>query len=136
MFDYLVFAINQSLGSGTDRAYVIGILDVFGFEMFDKNSFEQVCINYANERLHNFFMQQVFVNEIDLYKREGIELPAISPPDNSVLRKIFDDSRTGVFTVLDAISRAPNPTDEAFNRELHSAHSANPFFGGGASRSV
>lgn len=88
VFDHLVLSINQSLGASRDRSFTIGILDVFGFEMFERNSFEQVCINYANERLHDFFMQQVFMNEIDLYTREGIELPAISPPDNSVLCKV------------------------------------------------
>ena len=61
VFDYVVYCINQSLGMGSERAYVIGLLDVFGFEMFDKNSFEQLCINYANEKLHNFFMQQVAI---------------------------------------------------------------------------
>ncbi len=67
----------------------IGILDVFGFEIFQHNSFEQLCINFANERLQNFFNFHVLKAEQDLYRREALLWTPIDLPDNQVCRFIF-----------------------------------------------
>jgi len=131
VFDHMVFAINAALMIGQDKkaSSSIGLLDVFGFEWFKKNSFEQLCINYANERLHAFFMQQVFVDELALYTREGIPVPAVNPPNNAEVCEIFDKPRVGAFDLLDSQSRAPKPNDSAFCRELYASHGANTYFG-------
>ena len=67
----------------------IGILDLAGFENFQNNSFEQLCINVANEQLHNFFNQHIFQWEMQEYKKEGIEGKDIRFVDNTSLLMIF-----------------------------------------------
>ena len=130
VFDHMVHSINDALALGMHQtsAATVGLLDVFGFESFARNSFEQLCINYANERLHAFFMQQVFTDEIALYEREGLPVPAVFPPTNAEVCEIFDKPSVGAFQLLDSQSRAPKPDDKAFCRELYSAHSSNAFF--------
>ena len=107
----------------------VGLLDVFGFECFQRNSFEQLCINFANERLHAFFMEQVFMDELALYTREGLPLPEVNPPNNAEVCSIFDKGHLGAFQLLDSQSRAAKPSDAAFSREMHDHHAANTFFG-------
>ena len=83
IFLNVVQLINAGLATKREHAYVIGLLDVFGFEVFDTNSFEQLCINYANERLHNFFLMRVFEVEIELYRMQNLQVPALNYPDNA-----------------------------------------------------
>ena len=73
LFDWLVDVVNRALGTDLPRNNFIGILDIAGFEIFDFNTFEQLCINYTNERLQQFFNHHMFILEQEEYKREGIE---------------------------------------------------------------
>jgi len=132
IFDHLVHDINEALRTGAKSMAPIGLLDVFGFECFRINSFEQLCINYANERLHSFFMDQVFKDEIALYTREGLPIPDVNPPDNAEVCAIFDQKNLGAFQLLDSQLRVAKPSDSAFCREMHTNHTPNQFFGGKA----
>ncbi|KPP56248.1 hypothetical protein Z043_126171, partial [Scleropages formosus] len=73
MFLWMVVRINQSLDTKQPRQYFIGVLDIAGFEIFDFNTFEQLCINFTNEKLQQFFNHHMFVLEQEEYKKEGIE---------------------------------------------------------------
>uniref|UniRef100_A0A2K6S077 Myosin-2 n=1 Tax=Saimiri boliviensis boliviensis TaxID=39432 RepID=A0A2K6S077_SAIBB len=73
MFLWMVTRINQQLDTKQPRQYFIGVLDIAGFEIFDFNSLEQLCINFTNEKLQQFFNHHMFVLEQEEYKKEGIE---------------------------------------------------------------
>lgn len=79
MFTYIVSRINDAIdptktkGSNSAEHKVIGVLDIYGFEIFEENSFEQLCINYCNEKLQQLFIELVLKQEQEEYKREGIE---------------------------------------------------------------
>mgnify|MGYP001134552380 CR=1 FL=1 len=91
IFRYLVDTINSLTTVGEHvRSYFIGVLDIFGFENFDVNRFEQLCINHANERLQQFFQKTVFKAEQDLYTAEGIWWAAIDFTDNRACIDVFE----------------------------------------------
>ena len=73
LFNWLVGIINKQLATKSSRNFFIGILDIAGFEIFDLNSFDQLCINYTNEKLQQFFNHHMFTLEQEEYKKEGIE---------------------------------------------------------------
>ena len=106
MFDYIVSVLNRKLagrmGASKDAEAenrFISILDIFGFENLPQNGLEQLCINYANERLQNFFLKNVVLSEAEEYSRECVAYPGVSPPDNGpVIRAIA--GRNGIFDLL------------------------------------
>merc|ERR1711911_187170 len=73
LFDWLCVAINEALSTTLPRNFFIGVLDIAGFEIFDFNTFEQLCINFTNEKLQQFFNHHMFVLEQETYKKEGID---------------------------------------------------------------
>jgi myosin V len=101
IFVFLIASINTSLSfdDAVDAVSNIGILDIFGFEFFLKNSFEQLCINYANETLQDHFNYAIFVSEKDLYEKEGLEWTVFDYPDNSKRIALFEDPSKGIFSI-------------------------------------
>eukprot|EP00039_Didymoeca_costata_P009140 m.120959 g.120959 ORF g.120959 m.120959 type:complete len:1511 (-) comp14377_c0_seq1:178-4710(-) len=92
----------------------IGILDIFGFENFANNSFEQLCINVANEQLQFYFNQHIFAWEIQAYEREGIAVDNITYKDNQTLLNMILGKPLGIFALLDEESRFPKATAKSF----------------------
>ncbi|KAI9317670.1 P-loop containing nucleoside triphosphate hydrolase protein [Dichotomocladium elegans] len=120
LFEWLVGVINDSL-SCPDRdqiATFIGVLDIYGFEHFKKNSFEQFCINYANEKLQQQFNQHVFKLEQEEYIREEINWSFIEFSDNQKCIELIE-ARMGILSLLDEESRLPAGTDQAFCQKLY-----------------
>ncbi|KPI84586.1 myosin XXI [Leptomonas seymouri] len=103
MFDRLVEFVNAAIQPQVDctGCKYIGLLDIFGFENFTRNSFEQLCINYANESLQNHYNKYTFINDEEECKREGIQIPKIEFPDNSECVNMFDEKHYGIFSMLD-----------------------------------
>lgn len=100
LFQYIVDIINKSLINGKRQHCFIGVLDIYGFETFQTNSFEQFCINYANEKLQQQFNQHVFKLEQDEYLKEGIVWTMIDFYDNQPCIDMIE-SKLGILDLLD-----------------------------------
>ncbi|KAJ3132723.1 Myosin type-2 heavy chain 1 [Physocladia obscura] len=133
LFDWLVNIINKNLETDSlDGQQYIGILDIYGFEHFKTNSFEQFCINYANEKLQQEFNAHVFRNEQDEYTREAIEWRTIEFRDNLPCVSLIE-SKLGILGLLDEESRLPNGTDANFINKLNSTFAPSMAGSGGRS---
>ena len=128
MFNLLIARINMNIESEREFHKFIGLLDVFGFEVFQTNSFEQLCINYANERLHNFFLMRVFEVEIELYRMQNLQVPALNYPDNAKVIELLEKSPTGIFPLLDAQCKMPKGSDKGFCASAQKQHAGHPHF--------
>lgn len=121
LFDWLVEIINRSLATEEVLNRVksfIGVLDIYGFEHFAKNSFEQFCINYANEKLQQEFNQHVFKLEQEEYLKEQIDWTFIDFSDNQPCIDLIE-GKLGILSLLDEESRLPMGSDEQFVTKLH-----------------
>ncbi|XP_041670586.1 myosin-IIIa isoform X2 [Cheilinus undulatus] len=117
LFSWIVNRINALLRPDTnlgdeDKGLNIGILDIFGFENFKKNSFEQLCINIANEQIQFYFNQHIFAWEQDEYLNEEVEARMIEYEDNRPLLDLFLQKPMGMLSLLDEESRFPQATDQ------------------------
>lgn len=122
MFGRLIDRLNEALDTPRSRSNFIGVLDIAGFEIFESNSFEQLCINYTNERLQQFFNHHMFILEQEEYKREGIEWKFIDfgmdlQPTIDLIEKT---TPIGILSLLDEECVMPKATDKTFTEKLHS----------------
>ncbi|XP_039603143.1 myosin-7 [Polypterus senegalus] len=122
MFSWMVVRINQSLETKQPRQYFIGVLDIAGFEIFDFNSFEQLCINFTNEKLQQFFNHHMFVLEQEEYKKEGIEWEFID--FGMDLQACIDliEKPMGIMSILEEECMFPKATDMTFKAKLYDNH--------------
>ncbi|XP_013418061.1 LOW QUALITY PROTEIN: unconventional myosin-IXa-like [Lingula anatina] len=132
LFDWIVLQVNHSLLAKKDhkehQGNSIGVLDIFGFEDFTKNSFEQFCINYANEHLQYYFNQHIFKFEQEEYQREGIQWKNIEFIDNTGCLDLFAKKPHGLFHLLDEECNFPGATNETLLTKFHTAHKGNPYY--------
>ncbi|CAC5360780.1 unnamed protein product [Mytilus coruscus] len=121
LFSWIVNGINQLV----EPTYYsieqcnVGILDIFGFENFKVNSFEQICINLANEQMQNFTNEHLFNKEQQDCMLEGIQLVDLTYKNNQSILDTFMEKHTGVFAILDEESRFPKATDLSLAAKLH-----------------
>ena len=106
IFDWIVVKINKALKTSGKVHKFIGVLDIYGFETFETNSFEQFCINYANEKLQQQFNQHVFKLEQDEYLKEGIQWKMIDFYDNQPCIDLIE-TKLGILDLLDEECRMP-----------------------------
>merc|ERR1719412_1205480 len=129
LFKWIVTRINRSLDrTKRQGASFIGILDIAGFEIFELNSFEQLCINYTNEKLQQLFNHTMFILEQEEYQREGIEWKFIDfgldlQPTIDLIEKPM-----GIMALVDEECWFPKATDKSFVEKLVTSHSAHPKF--------
>nr|XP_020447008.1 unconventional myosin-IXb-like isoform X2 [Monopterus albus] len=133
LFDWIVLHINHAMLNRRDMeesisCLSIGILDMFGFENLQTNSFEQLCINYTNEKLLFYINQNIFKLEQDDYASEGITWRNIKYIDNSGCIQLLSMKSAGLFDLLDRESNLPQATDESLFDKLKQQHQTNPFF--------
>ncbi|XP_005176766.1 unconventional myosin IC isoform X1 [Musca domestica] len=122
LFSWLVQRLNVSLqakDTSTARNNVMGILDIYGFEIFKTNSFEQFCINFCNEKLQQLFIELTLKSEQDEYRREGIEWVPVEYFDNKVICNLIEEKHKGIISILDEECLRPGePTDLTFLAKL------------------
>jgi len=127
LFRWVVNLINSKSNAAEGPTVLwIGILDVFGFEIFEHNSFEQFCINFCNERLQQYFNEHVLKAEQDLYKREALLWDPIDLPDNQDCIDLWMSKPYGIMPILDSTCVQPKGTDLVFTANLFKAHKYHP----------
>ncbi|XP_022682843.1 myosin-17 isoform X6 [Setaria italica] len=119
LFDWLVNRINASIGQDPDSNKLIGVLDIYGFESFKTNSFEQLCINFTNEKLQQHFNQNVFKMEQEEYTREQINWSYIEFVDNQDVLDLIEKKPGGIIALLDEACMFPKSTHETLSQKLY-----------------
>ncbi|XP_039313560.1 myosin heavy chain, muscle isoform X9 [Solenopsis invicta] len=122
LFKWLVKKCNETLDTKQKRQHFIGVLDIAGFEIFDFNGFEQLCINFTNEKLQQYFNHHMFVLEQEEYEREGIMWTFIDfgmdlEPTINLIEKPM-----GILSILEEESMFPKATDKTFEEKLNNNH--------------
>jgi myosin-1 len=131
LFDYIIRRVNEVLGYVDDPSLItMGILDIYGFEIFDKNGFEQLCINYVNEKLQQIFINLTLKEEQEEYKRENIQWEPIKFFNNKICCDLIESKQNpiGILTLLDDVCNFPKGTDEKFLQKLQEYHGSHPHF--------
>ncbi|KAL3649699.1 hypothetical protein CASFOL_006102 [Castilleja foliolosa] len=119
LFDWLVDKINKSIGQDPTSKSLIGVLDIYGFESFKHNSFEQFCINFTNEKLQQHFNQHVFKMEQEEYTKEAIDWSYIEFVDNQDVLDLIEKKPGGIIALLDEACMFPKSTHETFSNKLY-----------------
>ncbi|XP_041056650.1 unconventional myosin-Ib isoform X2 [Carcharodon carcharias] len=121
LFTWLVNRINESIKAQTKvRKKVMGVLDIYGFEIFENNSFEQFIINYCNEKLQQIFIELTLKEEQEEYIKEGIEWTHIEYFNNAIICELIENNTNGILAMLDEECLRPGTvTDETFLEKLN-----------------
>ncbi|XP_069380656.1 myosin heavy chain, fast skeletal muscle [Paralichthys olivaceus] len=122
MFLWMVIRINEMLDTKQPRQFFIGVLDIAGFEIFDYNSLEQLCINFTNEKLQQFFNHHMFVLEQEEYKKEGIHWEFIDFGMDLAACIELIEKPMGIFSILEEECMFPKATDVSFKNKLYDQH--------------
>merc|ERR1711990_603779 len=122
LFDWMALNINEALSTTLPRNFFIGVLDIAGFEIFDFNTFEQLCINFTNEKLQQFFNHHMFVLEQEEYKREGIEWEMIDFGMDLAATIELIEKPLGIMSILEEECMFPKATDMTFKDKVLQTH--------------
>uniref|UniRef100_A0ACD5YBY9 Uncharacterized protein n=1 Tax=Avena sativa TaxID=4498 RepID=A0ACD5YBY9_AVESA len=128
LFDWLVNTINSIIGQDPESKILIGVLDIYGFESFKTNSFEQFCINLTNEKLQQHFNQHVFKMEQEEYTKEEIDWSYIQFVDNQEILDLIEKKPGGIIALLDETCMLRNSTHETFAEKLYQKFKDNQHF--------
>lgn len=136
LFDWIVMKINDAIKvkeveiptNASGSALSIGILDIFGFESFEINSFEQLCINYTNEVLQLVFTTVTLVRQLAIYEEEGIDYSSVNFTDNSAQVELISHRKTGLFAIIEETIKLPRTSDELMMENFLEIHSNSSCF--------
>ncbi|ETV84184.1 hypothetical protein, variant [Aphanomyces astaci] len=124
LFHWLLQRINATMmkHATSPRSHIL-LVDIFGFESFDRNGFEQLCINFANEKLQQLFHTVVFDDALDRYRREGLDVPKFELPYKQLeVLEVLDSKPKGIFTLLDDEVSIPKSSEYSLHSKLVTAH--------------
>uniref|UniRef100_A0AC35U1J6 Myosin motor domain-containing protein n=1 Tax=Rhabditophanes sp. KR3021 TaxID=114890 RepID=A0AC35U1J6_9BILA len=124
LFDGIVASINKCILISNSKNF-IGVLDIAGFEFFQRNCFEQFCINYSNEKLQQFFNDRILKQEQELYQKEGLNVAKIEFSDNLDCINLMEAKGTGIIDILNEEARLPKPISSHFTDCVHQTHNNN-----------
>uniref|UniRef100_A0A803SP09 Myosin motor domain-containing protein n=1 Tax=Anolis carolinensis TaxID=28377 RepID=A0A803SP09_ANOCA len=127
LFNWIVQHINKALYTTVKQHSFIGVLDIYGFETFEVNSFEQFCINYANEKLQQQFNSHVFKLEQEEYMKEQIPWTLIDFYDNQPCIDLIE-AKLGILDLLDEECKVPKGTDQNWAQKLYDRHGSSQHF--------
>ncbi|XP_058975886.1 myosin-VIIa [Musca domestica] len=123
IFVHIIKRINDTIDKNpVKNINTIGVLDIFGFENFEDNSFEQLCINYANENLQQFFVKHIFKMEQSEYQQENISWQHIEFQDNQDVLDLIGMKAINIMSLIDEESKFPKGTDFTLVEKLHAQH--------------
>ncbi|KAK6933673.1 Myosin, N-terminal, SH3-like [Dillenia turbinata] len=128
MCDRIVDKINSSIGQDLNAASLIGVLDIYGFESFKINSFEQLCINLTNEKLQQHFNQHVFKMEQEEYTKEEINWSYVEFVDNQDVLDLIEKKPGGIIALLDEACMFPKSTHETFAQKMYQTYKGHKRF--------
>ncbi|XP_073944850.1 unconventional myosin-XV-like [Choristoneura fumiferana] len=129
LFNWLVLRINSIVHrAGLHDAHRISLLDIFGFEDLEENSFEQLCINFANETLQHYFNKHIFKLEQQEYQKERLEWSNLAWNDNSPVIQLLSKKPVGILHLLDDESNFPRASDASFLEKCHYNHALNELY--------
>merc|ERR1711972_616163 len=118
LFNFIAKNCNEALATKLPRAFFIGCLDIAGFEIFEFNTFEQICINFCNEKLQQFFNHHMFVLEQEEYVREGIEWEMVDFGMDLEATIQLMEKPMGLLAILEEETMFPKATDKSFEDKL------------------
>uniref|UniRef100_A0A8C4UYY5 Unconventional myosin-Vb n=1 Tax=Falco tinnunculus TaxID=100819 RepID=A0A8C4UYY5_FALTI len=127
LFSWIVQHVNKAMHTTVKQHSFIGVLDIYGFETFEVNSFEQFCINYANEKLQQQFNLHVFKLEQEEYMKEGIPWTLIDFCDNQPCIDLIE-MKLGILDLLDEECKVPKGTDQNWAQKLYDQHASSQHF--------
>merc|ERR1712226_769346 len=122
LFNFIAKNINEALATKLQKSYFIGCLDIAGFEIFDFNTFEQLCINYTNEKLQQFFNHHMFVLEQETYKKEGIDWQTVDFGMDLAATLDLIEKPMGILAILEEECMFPKASDSTFKDKLYQNH--------------
>merc|ERR1712066_274348 len=136
LFNFIAKNCNEALAAKLPRAFFIGCLDIAGFEIFGFNTFEQLCINFTNEKLQQFFNHHMFVLEQEEYKREGIDWVMIDFGMDLAATIELIEKPLGIFSILEEECMFPKASDKSYKEKLYQTHlGKTPSFGKATAKS-
>lgn len=130
LFDWLTARINAGIKEVQTGSKInsIGVLDIFGFEIFVVNSFEQLCINLANEKLQFHFNGHIFTLELEAYNKEGLDVEQISFKDNQGCLDLIEMKKTGILSMIEEEIYVPRGSDDTLLEKLHKQQAKSEFY--------
>eukprot|EP00475_Leptophrys_vorax_P036762 TRINITY_DN6265_c0_g3_i3.p1 TRINITY_DN6265_c0_g3~~TRINITY_DN6265_c0_g3_i3.p1 ORF type:complete len:851 (-),score=226.77 TRINITY_DN6265_c0_g3_i3:1893-4370(-) len=128
LFDWIVSKINSAIKPESPISSSIGVLDIYGFEIFKWNSFEQFCINYVNEKLQQIFIERTLKMEQEEYIRENIKWTNIEYFNNKIVCELIESKQNGILVLLNEACLVPRGTDETFHASMLDKLGSHPHF--------